>query len=177
MLGCPPKDVETFLGLGIPRNFHLPLLLESGPTQIQFPVQPAGRLKMYVCVYFFALIATMFNDFFLICWLCLTANGLSLQFFVGAFGGWGCATELFVFEGLNKLKTWIVDNTHPSCNKQHKGGTWMSSWQHFEKSLVMMCVCVCLFVCLFVCLVVLSSETKNRSRCKVVFQYYSGLFN
>lgn len=121
---------------------------------------------MYVCVYFFPLIASMCNDFFLTCSLCLTANGRSLQFFVGAFGGWGCATELFLFEGLNKLKTWIVDNTHPSCNKQHMGGTWVGSWQHFSKSLVMMCVCVLLLF-----------ETKNRSRCKTVFQYYSGLFN
>ena len=147
------------------------ILLESGPfPKFSFLYNQQVDLRCMFVFTFFPLIASMFNDFFLTCWLFLTANGLSLQFFLGAFGGWGCATELFLFEGLNKLKTWIVDNTHPSCNKQNMGGTWMGSWQHFEKSLVMMCVCVCVCFLLLV-------ETKNRSRCKTVFQYYSGLFH
>lgn len=176
MLGCPLRDVETFgLAWGSrTKPSALPLLLillESGPfPKFSFLYNQQVDLRCMFVFTFFPLIASMFNDFFLTCWLFLTANGLSLQFFVGAFGGWGCATELFVFEGLNKLKTWIVDNTHPSCNKQNMGGTWMGSWQHFEKSLVMMCVCVCVCFLLLV-------ETKNRSRCKTVFQYYSGLFH
>lgn len=144
MLGCPLRDVETFgLAWGSrTKPSALPLLLESRPfPKFSFLYNQQVDLRCMFVFTFFPLIASMFNDFFLICWLCLTANGLSLHFFLGAFGGWGCATELFLFEGLNKLKTWIVDNTHPSWNMD---GLVATFWKITGDDV---CVCVCVFCC------------------------------
>ncbi len=50
---------------GIPISLHLGLLLWRAPTQIhrQFSVQPAGRQKICICVYFSPLKTTMFQWF------------------------------------------------------------------------------------------------------------------
>ena len=117
---------------------------------------------------FFPLIASMFNDFFLTCWLFLTANGLSLQFVVGAFGGWGCATELFLFEGPQQAEN--LDCRQYASQLEH-------GWARgniLKKSLVMMCVCVCV-CCVFCCWLKPKTDLGARQFFNIIQDYSTKL--
>ena len=150
MLGCPPPGCwNTITG-------------KWAVSQIQFPVQPAGRLKMYVCVYFFPSYSKHVQWLFPHMLIVFDSQRTVTSIFSRGLRGLGLCNGTLRFEGLNKLKTWIVDNTHPSCNKQHMGEHGWARGNILKNHWWWWCVCVC---------VLLLFGTKNRSRCKVFFQY------